>query len=260
MLIAIPVWDTVENKRTQLTKLVVEQLLKTISAHDRVIVSDNGSCEETIEFIENLNDDRLTLLRNGRNLGIADGANAAWEMARDDEIVCKMDNDCFILTPGWTSIVSFVLSKSPDIGILGMKRKDLLEHPQAQEPYRSKLSFCNHEPGERWIVVEDASHIMGTCYCFNPALRKKFGFLNQPKTIYGFDDSLASVRARVLGFRTCFLPQIEIDHLDVSGTKKTDEYTKWKNNEALGGMEEYNNMVNGYISGRLNPYHDWKER
>jgi GT2 family glycosyltransferase len=253
MLIAMPIWDTHDNQRTSLTKAIIPQLLKIIRPGDRVIVSDNGSCPETLAFYKRIEDPRFSVIYNPKNLGIAGGTNVAWKQAVPGEILCKMDNDCFIHQP-FGDLVDWVFHKEPKVGILGLKRKDLAEHPEATTPhYRSTLFYTTHQPGERWVVLEQAEHVMGTCYCFNPTMLPQFGYLNQPKTVYGFDDSLAAARAHALGFKTCFLPQIEIDHLDPP--QATQPYTHWKHQQAGSGMAEFHRLKAGYLSGILDPYY-----
>lgn len=259
MLIALPIWDTEENGRTALTATVLPRLLETIRDADRVVVSDNGSCARTLALYNRL---KLTyanfdVLYNERNLGIAEATNRVWRLRQRDEIVCKMDNDCYITSfTCWPVWIEHVFARHPEIGILGLKRKDLAEHPNAPEPhYRSTMYYADHRPGERWIPLEEVNHVMGTCYCFNPTMLPKFGYLMQPGTVYGFDDSLAAVRAHKLGYKTCFLPHIEIDHLDVDGAQE-DPYTHWKHLEAGNGMAEYNRLVTAILRGEVSPYYD----
>jgi GT2 family glycosyltransferase len=258
MLIAIPLWDTVENRRSQLTQKVIPQLLATIRPTDRVIVSDNGSCAETKCFLGQLHDPRLKVIHNPTNLGIAGGTNVAWKEALPGEVVCKMDNDCFIKDDNnWPELIETVFALNPDVGILGLKRKDVAESPTAAEPhYRSKLFFADHVPGGKWIVLEEVQHVMGTCYCFNPKMLPDFGYLSQPGTVYGFDDSLAAVRAQKLGYKTCFLPQVEIDHLDPDNTQATDPYVSWKSQQAGEGMLAFHQLKRAIQLGIVSPYYN----
>ena len=260
MLVALPIMDTEQNGRSVLTERVLENLLANVVRDtDRVIAADNGSCAETLHIYEILcrKYKNFSVIYNGKNLGIAGGANVAWHTATPDEIVVKMDNDCVILTPGWPELVDYVFSKDSNIGILGLKRKDCAESPTAPEPsYKSTLSYISHKPGERWIVIEEVNHAMGTCYAFNPQMRKKFGYLSQPGSVYGFDDSLAAARAHKLGYKVCFLPQIEIDHIDPPGQKSNDPYVQWKLLQAGQYMNAFYNMQQGIKNGTISPYFD----
>lgn len=256
MLIAIPLWDTLQNRRSEITEIVIPQLLKTITDKDRVVVSDNGSCERTLDFLASIDDPRFKYILNGKNLGIAGATNVVWKDTCPGKVVCKMDNDCFIHDAGWTELVEYCLLKADNIGIIGLKRKDVAECPDALEPYyRSKLYYLPHVAGERWVVVEEVNHVIGTCYCFGPRARARFGYLAQPDTVYGFDDALASVRMHKLGYKTCFLPQINIDHLDLDGDVASDPYTRWKQIQASDGMSRYRDLVDRINSGKVDPYY-----
>jgi len=252
----MPVWDTEENKRTKYTKVSLNKLMDSITGNDTVIVSDNNSCDETLEIYEDLKNRyvNFNVIYNKSNLGIAAAVNLAWRNAKPDEVLCKIDNDCVINTPNWIEKVEFVLNRQPDIGILGMKRKDVAEHPNSEiQWYRSKLLMVDHNPGEPWYVVEEVQHVMGTCYCFNPSMLPKFGYLQQPGTVYGFDDSIAAVRAHALGFKTCFLHGVDIDHID---TGDAESFAKWKQHQAAIGMSEYNRIREMVSNGSLSPYYN----
>ena len=259
MLVALPILDTVENGRTVLTEQTLQRLMELLRPTDRVVVYDNGSCALTLEVYAKLfkEYDNFSVILGHSNLGIAGGTNQVWRLAHPDEIVVKMDADCMINTPGWPALVDYVFSKEPTVGILGLKRRDLAESPtQSIAHYRTELFYVEHKPGEYWIVLEEARHIMGTCYAFSPMLRRQFGYLMQPGTVYGFDDSIAAARAHKLGFKTCFLPQIDIDHLDVPGTEPNDPYVVWKQQQATDGMNEYHRIIAAVADGTLPAYYN----
>jgi hypothetical protein len=106
-----------------------------------------------------------------------------------------------------------------------------------------------HYKGQRWIIVEDVAHVIGTCQMYNYRLIDKIGGMMQPG-IYGFDDTLAAVRCKVSGFRNSFLPHIEIDHIDTG----ENPYQKEKERLAGNDMAEFNRLKDDILMGRLNPY------
>jgi hypothetical protein len=73
---------------------------------------------------------------------------------------------------------------------------------------------------------------------YSSTLLDKIGYLSQLGGLYGFDDALASVRARKAGFFTAHYSHILIDHIDTM--EKEDPYTKWKQQYALERMGQYN--------------------
>jgi hypothetical protein len=103
-----------------------------------------------------------------------------------------------------------------------------------------------HQKGEPWIIVEESEDIMGTVQMFNPSLINKMGGLMQAG-VYGFDDTLACIRAKILGYKLAFLPHIDIDHIDVGG----DAYTEWKRKYASEKMKEFYQIKEGLINGTI---------
>ena len=252
-LIAMVVYDTIDNGRTVLTKRTIDSLMQTVNfSRHRLVISDNGSCEGTRDFFRFCVDFPFTLIENGGNIGTANAINRAWSLRERGEHCIKMDNDVVIHQPEWADWIEDVFARESKIGICGLKRKDLDERPWSKEWwYESRVYMLPQEKGQRWLVVEEVQHVMGTCQGYSSAFLDKIGYLYQPG-IYGFDDSLAAFRARVAGFKSVFLHGFEIDHIDPGG----NEHTEWKRRHAGEHMAEYQRLRDGYRSGELNVYYD----
>lgn len=260
MLIAMAVYDTVENKRTEQTRQTLESLYDTVDfTKHRLIISDNGSCEATQElYREARKIFNFGLILNGENLGTAVAVNKAWKLRVPGEHVLKMDNDVTINHPCWADEMEEVFARASYIGIVGLKRTDLLQHPDSDNQlYASQLLMLPHKSGERWVVVEEAADIMGTCTAFSSELIEKLGGLYQMQdegNLYGFDDVLACVRTHVLGFKTVFLPHIPICHIDPGGTVYTEEKSK----TAGRWMDRFNQVKDEYRTGNRPLY--WEDK
>lgn len=246
-LIAMAVHDTVENKRTKYTKETLDSLLNTVDFdYHRIIVVDNNSCEETKKLLVKYYGLNINIITNSENVGTAKAINQAWAYRQPGETVIKMDNDCVINHFGWVEDMEIATFKG-NYGIVGLKRKDLLQSPSADEIWRTTLKMLPHENGEPWIVAEESEDIMGTCTMFHPQLTDKMGGLLQ-SGVYGFDDTLACIRAKLLGYKLAFLPHIDIDHIDEGG----DVYSEWKRKYAGERMEEFYKIKQGLINGTIN--------
>jgi len=248
-------FDTEDNQRSQFTDKTLESLRYTVDFNrHRLFISDNGSCEETQELFKFYQAVMpFTLIENGSNIGTANAINRAWAYAGLDEPCVKMDNDVTIVQEGWADLMHEAFERTPNLGIVGLKRKDCIEMPgHSSHWYNSTLEFAPHEPGERWLVLEYCRHIMGTCQAYRPELLDKIGYLYQMGSLYGFDDALASLRAHKAGFKTGFLHGIEIDHIDPGGTA----FTQWKIDVAGQYMLKYHQTAEAYESGRLSVYYD----
>ncbi len=256
------VHDTEDNDRTKYTDRTIESLIKTVNfERHRLFIIDNDSCEATKELFHKLVSfwalnkypfSNLTILFNKENIGTAKAINMAWKQRRPGEHCIKMDNDVVINSKGWVEEMEEAISREPLIGQIGLKRKDIWETPNHQNPeHRSKLIMLPHTAGERWVVVEQAKHIIGTCVMHSSALLDKVGYLFQPG-IYGFDDVLISWRSNLAGFISVFLPHINIDHIDMGGT----EYVSWKQRYAGEYQKKVSDIVDEYISGKRSLYYE----
>lgn len=253
-LIAMACYDLKDSGRTEMTGETLRSLMRRIDFNrHRLFVIDNNSCEETKELLDDYKERiPFTLITNEENVGTAKAINMAWRQRTPGENVVKMDNDVVVHYDNWVDDMEYAIEKMPSIGIVGLKRRDLLENPNSEGWMRSQLIMVPHEKGERWMVVEKCQHIMGTCQMYSSALIDAIGGLYQMGGLYGYDDSLASARAQVAGFATVFLPHINIDHIDTGGT----EYTQWKINYATDMQAAYTNARKRYVDGELPIYHE----
>lgn len=253
-LLSMAVFDTDENKRSELTYQTLYSIRRTVDlSKHRLIVVDNGSCRRTKEMLSSMSEERhfeFDVIWLPDNIGTAGAINEAWKRKRVGENLIKMDNDVVIHTKGWVDEMDRAIERDPQIGIIGLKRKDLIETPFRTDDFKSELFMLPHEPYEPWIIVEKAKHIMGTCQMYSAELIKKIGYLYQP-SLYGYDDVLASYRSKLAGFYNCFLPHIEMDHIDNTPT----DYWQWKRDEAAKVDIQHQRIVNEYLTGKRPIYH-----
>ena len=257
------VYATEENNKTEIARRTIQALLRTVDwEKHRIIIINNASCEAAKMMLDDWESavdagfwkatrDTFTVIHNDENSGTAGAINMAWKLRQPGECVVKMDDDALIHDAGWCDRLEEAIQRDPQIGIIGLKRKDLMENPWRNDQFKSELRMLPHEPGESWIVVEEVGHVMGTCQMYSPALLDKIGFLFQPR-LYGFDDSLAAVRCRVAGFKNCFLPHIRIDHIDPGDTP----FQEWKHKVSGEDMPEYNRLKAGYQNGTIPVYYN----
>ena len=218
------------------------------------MLSVNGATEVTKRIIHNNRDIIEKVFWNDENLGTAEAINLCWAERKQGEHTVKMDDDIVIHQAGWLDILEDIVNNDPLIGQAGLKRKDCIENPSHPDPYyRSELKMLNHIPGHKWLIVEQCSHVMGSCVLHSSALLDKVISLYQPD-LYGFDDVLMSKRSIVAGFKNVFYPHIEIDHIDDGKTP----YQGWKERTALAKMEEINRLMRGYEDGSVSIVYPFK--
>lgn len=247
-LIAMAVYDTDENLRTGITQKCLYSLYETIDLkRHRLIVIDNNSCENTKQLLTRFSarhyiEQVITL---PENLGTARAINRAWKLRQLGEHCIKMDNDIIINSPGWVDELEEAIRRDPKIGQVGLKRKDCWEWPGHEHPdWRSELHMLPHKPGEAWQIVEKVKHVIGSCVMHNAALLDKVGYLYQP-SLYGYDDVIMSHRTHLAGFYSCFLPHINIDHIDPGDTPYQDWKERHSAEQTQGVIDLVHEMYNG---------------
>lgn len=263
-LIVMCCYDTEENGRSEYTKLTLESLADTVDwKKHKIIVIDNNSCKETKTIINKYKDIQgfnsivysgiefkkkhllYSVITLSENVGTARGINMGLRMRKPGENCIKIDNDVVIHDPNWVEQMEEVIARCPEYGIVGLKRKDLRQTPYDADPnFRSELRQLPHEAGQSWIVVEETEDIMGTCTMLSSTLIDKIGGYAQPKN-YAFDDTLLNLRAGLAGFKKCFLPHIEITHLD----RGDNPYSQEKIQIANEAWPEYHKLHKAYIDG-----------
>jgi len=255
-LINMAVYDTVENKRTDYTRRTLESLEERVDFDKhRLVVIDNDSCYATKVLLSHMQTRMgFTLITNQQNVGTAKAINQGLALRNVGENAIKMDNDVVVHSDGWVDLMEEAIAREPKIGVIGLKRRDLDESPHRTDWAQSKLHMIPQEKGQRWIVVEKCRHIMGTCTMFSSALIDRIGGLYQLDGVYGFDDSLYSIRSSIAGYWNVFLCGVDLDHIDVGG----DGYTKWKQKYASEFMPIYTKTVENYRDGNKDIFHEIK--
>jgi len=259
-LIASAIYDTQENGRDQYTERFLFNILRprtqehTDPKHTFVFVV-NAATPRTLDNLADFASKHrypVQVITMPENVGTALAINQAWKLRAPGENAVKMDNDVEIHAIDWIERMEDALQREPKIGLLGLKRKDLWQHPGHPDPfYASTLHFIPDGPGDGrpWVIVEKTDDIMGTVQMYSSACLDEIGYLWQP-SLYGYDDGIACERVRKAGFETAFLPCIEIDHPDPGG----NDYQAWKEEQAKKYSPNFHEAREAVRDGRLPVY------
>lgn len=254
-LIAMAVYDTEENKRTEITMKCLRSIYDTVDLkRHRLIVIDNNSCDSTKEVLGRFSSRQFIdkVISLSENIGTARAINKAWQLRRPGEHCIKMDNDIIINSAGWVDELEEAIRRDSAIGQVGLKRKDCWEWPGHHHPdWQSELHMLPHVPGEPWQIVEKVKHVIGSCVMHSAALLDKVGYLYQP-SLYGYDDVIMSHRTHLAGFYSCFLPHINIDHIDPGDTF----YQAWKERHSGEQTQAVIDLVHEMYNGTKPIYYN----
>lgn len=260
-IIGMAVYSTSENKKDECLEKTLWSLYRTVNFNKhRLILSVNSYTPETKEIFRRFKTNiasSLTcniisdIIYNDKNIGTAAAINKVWAKRKPGEHCVKMDDD--IVVNGytdWLDEMEEAVSRDANIGQIGLKRKDCWENVSHPDPdYKSELIQLPHVPGERWMVVEKANHIIGSCVLHSSALIDKVGALYQP-SLYGYDDVIMSWRTRAAGFYSCFLPHVPIDHVDEGKTV----YQDWKHKHSGEVTDEVIKLCHAIWKGEKSFY------
>lgn len=253
-LIAMAVYCTEENKKDKYLKQALASIAYTVDfTRHRLMLSVNGYTNNTelimMDYHHVLGG---PLIFNEENLGTAGAINKVIALRKSGEHVIKIDDDVVIHQRGWADLMEECVSVDPTIGVIGLKRKDLIQTPWHPDPqYRSELVLLPHTPGHKWLTVERTPDIIGTCTLFNSLLLDKIGYSKQPGK-YGFEDNLMCHRSHLAGFYNCFLNHIDIDHID----EGAPVYNEWKAKHSSELFPEYHRLVHAMIKGEEPIYYN----
>jgi GT2 family glycosyltransferase len=187
---------------------------------------------------------------NDRNVGTARAINQGWLNRLPQEHAVKIDSDMVVTDRDWCDRLEDCVERDHGIGVCGLKRKDCIEAPWVEGWYHSELQMLPHRPGERWLVVENAEHVMGSCVLHSWRLLEKIGYLWQAGFLWGFDDSILAARCKVAGFRSCFYPAVGCDHIDLGESR----YQKEKEASAARNFPRYHQILREYAAGTRSIY------
>lgn len=96
------------------------------------------------------------------------------------------------------------------------------------------------------MIVEVTNDIMGTCTMLSSRLLDTIGgYFQGDGVVYSFDDTLLNLRAGLARFKKCFLPHIDIDHIDTG----LNPYSQEKIQLANKAWKGYHELHKAYITG-----------
>jgi GT2 family glycosyltransferase len=178
-----------------------------------VIISDNGSTDGSVEFIE-ANYPRTRVVRNGRNLGFAEANNRASEHARADILV--------FLNPDTTVEAEWLVEllkpfKDPTVG-LTTSRILLMHDPErlntcGNDVHISGLTLCRGmgQPKEAFPKDDDVAAVSGAAFAIRREIFDAVGGFNETFFIY-MEETAMSLEARLRGWRCVYVARSIIFH------------------------------------------------
>ncbi|PKM94206.1 MAG: glycosyl transferase [Firmicutes bacterium HGW-Firmicutes-1] len=174
-------------------------LLKTTDDFELYII-DNGSKDDTWEFIQSLEDDRIKLRERFEvNRGLVYAMNYILRKRKKEQFYITLDSDVSVLTEDFVRKYMNVMDAFPEVGLLGAVRDTFFE----EKNIKSQLIAQNDEGFYPFHII------VGCCICIRPEVFEYLGYWNEETC--GADIDICARINKMTPYKTGFIPTIFID-------------------------------------------------
>ena len=196
----------------QFTKMALESIRQHTHGDYEVIIVDNGSGPETVEWLRTLTDARV--IYNSTNRGYAGGNNQAIAAARGEYIVL-LNNDV-VVTEGWLDGLLRAFDRIPALGVSAPRSNKIagdqvtvdanyqdLEEMHAYARIRRERFF-----GEGYLT----DRAIGLCLCIDRRVIDQVGGIDERFGVGNFEDDDFCLRVRAAGYNIFVCDDVFIHH------------------------------------------------
>jgi GT2 family glycosyltransferase len=196
------------------TKTALESIRKYTSDPYEVIVVDNGSNRETVDFLKSIDDPHVRVIYNSFNRGYAGGNNDGLAHARGKHVVF-LNNDV-IVTPGWLDTLLEPFSRIGNLGVTA-PRSNRVVGPQVVVDctYNDEAGILEYAAAraEFWkgsgYLTERA---IGLCLCVDRRVLDEIGGFDERYGVGNFEDDDLCIRVRGAGYKIFVCDDAFIHH------------------------------------------------
>lgn len=218
------------------TKELLEQCLKSIPFSFQIIVVDNGSTDETINFLDSLKWPNLKIIKNTVNLGFAKGNNLGIKEAEGD-LVMLLNSDTIVQKGAMEKLVQFYANQQNKSIAFSPLLLNTDKTPQEQYymrfPNLWQIFFYHHPLWQKIILKTVFKHLIvsrlennreidqlpGTAMVAPKDVWQKVGLLDENYQFL-YEDVDWSWRARKKGVKLLLTVEAKIIHLGGGSWKK----------------------------------------
>jgi len=202
--IVIVTWNQLEY-----TRLCVASVMAHTDVPSRLIIVDNGSSADTVDYLKSLTPNKfveIKLIFNNENLGAIKARNTGIREFEADYL-CLLDNDVEV-TPGWLSKMIRLAEENPGIGAINPSSNNFGQVPPAGTGLND---YAKSLEGLKGQYLE-----IGTCISFCMLIKggivKKIGLLDENFEVMFYEDTDYSMRVNKEGYRCVIQKDVYIWH------------------------------------------------
>lgn len=198
----------------------LKECLKSVKRTDypnfEIVFVDNGSVDESINFILKNFKSKIKIVQNGCNLGFAGGFNMG-ARASKGEYLALLSNDMTV-DPRWLNPIVKLMESEKEIGLAGFKRlaygtKNVLDGIGGDLYLCGRVKAVGRQEidkGQYGTIREDLDYIGGAMVVRREIIRR-VGLFDPDYIIFSEDCDLC-YKIRKLGYKTVYVPQAIIWH------------------------------------------------
>ncbi len=196
----------------QYTKMALESIRAHTPEPYEVIIVDNGSERETVEWLRTLKDVRI--IYNSTNRGYAGGNNQAMAAARGEYVVL-LNNDV-VVTDGWLESLLAAFDRIPGLGVSAPRSNKVAGDqitPDAQYNNMEEMHVYAAKRRERFQgegYLTDRA--IGLCLCIDRTVIEEIGGIDERFGVGNFEDDDFCMRVRAAGYRIFVCDDAFIHH------------------------------------------------
>ena len=236
-----PLLSYVTSNCVELTTKTLSAVLKTVDDFEMHII-DNNSSDNTWEYIQSLDDDRIkSKTKFDVNYGKIFATNLNLTKRRPEQSFITVDNTVSIVTKDFIARFMKVFETFPEVGLLGVREWHLFpkQMPRVVSKTKNRVSYLELKNSDQNVLE---NYIPSNCMCLRPELIKEIGYLCEENC---YDDIELSYRVNnYTSFKAGFTKDITIK-MPQSSECKSYQYTydefkkkfKWKFDETLKDMK-----------------------
>jgi len=196
----------------EFTKIALDSIRAHTSGDYEVVIVDNGSGPETVDWLRTLPDVRVVF--NATNRGFAGGNNDGLAAARGEYVVL-LNNDV-VVTEGWLDDLLSAFDRIPRLGVSAPRSNKI-----AGDQIVPDATYASIEEMHAYAARRRARHrhtgyltdrAIGLCLCIDRRVIEEVGGIDERFGVGNFEDDDFCMRVRAAGYRIYVCDDVFIHH------------------------------------------------
>ncbi len=201
----------------------IDSLLKQTQP-STIIVVENGSSDNSLDVLAKYTN-RITLIKNDRNLGFAGGVNTGIQYAldKDFDAVALFNNDA-VAKSDWLKKLVLVMSKHNNAGIVTSRiqlsgDKELDSTGEFYTSWGLPYPRGRGNPTDSYVNEEEIFGASGGASLYRASTFREIGLFDDKFFAY-YEDTDISFRAQLAGWKVRYTPDAIVTHRKGETSKK----------------------------------------